>query len=175
MIFVETELPGAYLIELERREDQRGYFARAWCEREFAVHGLETRFVQVNLGHNLRRGTVRGMHFQRAPYAEVKLVRCTRGALYDVIIDLRPESPTYRRWIGVELSAANGRALYVPRGFAHGYQTLEDNTDLMYQTSEFYVAEAARGVRYNDPAFGIAWPLAVSLVSEADANWQEYQ
>lgn len=174
MKFTETELPGAYLIELERREDQRGYFARTWCEREFAAHGLETRFVQVNLAHNPRRGTLRGLHFQLEPYAEVKVVRCTRGALYDVIVDLRPESPTCGRWIGVELSAANGRALYVPRGFAHGYQTLEDDTDLMYQTSEFYVAEAARGVRYNDPAFGIAWPLPVRVISEADASWPDF-
>ncbi len=175
MIFTETELPGAYLIELERREDQRGYFARIWCEREFAAHGLATHYVQSNLGHSPRRGTLRGLHLQVEPYAEVKVVRCTRGALYDVLVDLRPGSPTYGRWIGVTLSAANGHALYVPQGVAHGYQTLVEETDLVYQTSAFYMAEAVRGIRYNDPAFTIDWPLPVSVMSEADAGWPDYQ
>jgi dTDP-4-dehydrorhamnose 3,5-epimerase len=175
VIFTETELPGAYVVDLERREDDRGFFARAWCQNEFADHGLSTRVVQCNISHNVRKGTVRGMHFQNPPHAEAKLVRCTRGAIYDVIVDLRPSSATHKRWIGVELTAANGRALYVPEGFAHGFQTLEDETETFYQVSEFYAPGAEGGVRWNDPAFGIEWPLAEpTVISEKDMSWFDY-
>jgi dTDP-4-dehydrorhamnose 3,5-epimerase len=174
MIVTETKLKGAYLIDLERISDERGFFARRWCAREFALHGLNPTVVQVNIGHSTKRGTVRGMHFQVAPNAEVKLVYCSRGALYDVIIDLREGSPTRGQWFSVELTAENGRMLYVPEGFAHGYQTLEDETDLVYQTSQFYVKESATGVRFNDPAFGIVWPLPVSIISRGDQCWPDY-
>lgn len=158
MILIETKLPGAFLIEPERFEDERGFLSRAWSEREFAAAGLRLPRVECNISYNKRRGTLRGMHFQRAPHAQAKLVRCTRGALYDVIIDLRPAAPTYRQWLGVELTAENQRFLYVPEGFAHGFQTLADETELYYQMSEVYVPEAADGVRWDDPAFAIAWP-----------------
>jgi dTDP-4-dehydrorhamnose 3,5-epimerase len=176
VLFAETELAGAYVVDLERREDERGFFARAWCASEFGEHGLSTRLVQCNLSFNARQGTLRGMHFQRDPHAEAKLVRCTRGSVYDVIIDLRPESPTYMRWLGVELSAENRRALYVPEGFAHGYQTLVDDTETFYQVSEFYAPEAEGGVRWNDPAFGIEWPHPdAPLLSPKDASWPDYR
>ena len=174
MNFTEMKLKGAFVIDIERREDQRGFFARAWCQNEFEAHGLVTGFVQANIGFSYKKGTVRGMHFQTVPYAEVKVVYCSRGALYDVIVDLRDGSPTRGQWIGAELTAGNGRMFYVPEGFAHGYQTLEDKTDLVYQTSQFYAKEAAKGVRYNDPAFGITWPLPVSIVSSGDMNWPDY-
>ena len=174
MIFSETKLKGAYILDLERATDERGYFARRWCVRECADHGLNASVVQVNVGHSRRRGTLRGMHFQVAPHAEVKTVHCSRGALYDVIVDLREDSPTKGQWIGVELTAENGRMLYVPEGFAHGYQTLMDETDLVYQTSQFYVKEAAKGVRYDDPAFAIQWPLPVSVISSGDRSWPDY-
>ncbi len=174
MIFTETKLKGAYVIDLERVSDERGFFARRWCAKEFSSHGLSPIIVQANVGHNAKRGTIRGMHFQIAPHAEVKVVHCSRGVLYDVIVDLRDGSPTRGQWIGAELTADNGRMLYVPEGFAHGYQTLEDETDLVYQTSQFYAKESAKGVRYNDPAFAIAWPLPVSVVSSGDANWPDY-
>jgi dTDP-4-dehydrorhamnose 3,5-epimerase len=175
VIFTETDLPGAYVIDLERREDERGFFARAWCEDEFRDHGLSTRVVQCNVSFNRTRGTLRGMHFQQAPNAEAKLVRCTTGAIHDVIIDLRPESSTYMRWLGAELTGENRRMLYVPEGFAHGYQTLSDDTETFYQVSEFYAPQAEGGVRWDDPAFGIEWPLEVSLISEKDARWADYQ
>jgi dTDP-4-dehydrorhamnose 3,5-epimerase len=175
MIFTETKLKGAYLIELERVTDERGHFARCWCAKEFSSHGLSPIVAQVNVGHSAKKGTVRGMHFQTAPHAEVKVVHCSRGSLYDVIIDLRNGSPTKGQWVGVELTADSGRMLYVPEGFAHGYQTLGDDTDLVYQTSQLYVKESATGVRYNDPAFGITWPLPVSIISGADRNWSDYQ
>ena len=174
MIFTETKLKGAYVIDLERVTDERGFFARRWCAKEFSSHELSSVIVQANVGHSAKRGTIRGMHFQFAPYAEVKVVHCSRGALFDVIVDLRDGSLTRGQWVGVELTADNGRMLYVPEGFAHGYQTLEDKTDLVYQTSQFYAKDAARGVRYNDPAFGIVWPLPVSIVSSGDANWPDY-
>lgn len=174
MIFIETELAGAYIIDLERREDDRGFFARTWCQQEFEAHGLVARIVQANTSYNKLKGTLRGMHYQRAPYAETKLVRAARGAIYDVIVDLRPASPTYRRWIGVELTADNRRALFVPEGFAHGFQTLEDNTDVSYQVSAFYTPGAEGGARHNDPAFDIVWPLPVSVISEKDATWPDY-
>jgi dTDP-4-dehydrorhamnose 3,5-epimerase len=175
MLFTETELAGAYVIDLERREDERGFFARAWCADEFAEHGLSTKLVQANLSFNVRQGTLRGMHFQVEPHAEDKLVRCTRGAIYDVIIDLRPESKTYTRWLGVELDADSGRALYVPKGFAHGYQTLVPESETFYLVSEYYTPEAEDGVRWDDPAFGIEWPdQANAFLSEKDRNWPDF-
>ncbi|MBK9948853.1 MAG: dTDP-4-dehydrorhamnose 3,5-epimerase [Nitrospira sp.] len=175
MIFHETKLKGAYLIDLDRISDERGFFSRRWCAKEFARHGLNPAVVQVNIGHNIKKGTVRGMHFQIDPNREVKLVYCSRGSLYDVIIDLREGSPTHGQWIGAELTAENARMLYVPEGFAHGYQTLEDETDLVYQTSQFYAKESASGVRFNDPAFDIVWPLPVSTVSSGDQGWSDYK
>jgi dTDP-4-dehydrorhamnose 3,5-epimerase len=175
MIFSETRLPGAFVIDLERIEDERGFFARAWCERELSEHGLESRIAQSNMSFNKRKGTLRGMHFQRPPHEEVKLIRCTRGGLLDVIIDLRPDSAGYKRWIGVELTAENRKALYVPRGFAHGFQTLEDDTEAFYMVSEFYTPEAEAGVRWDDPAFGIEWPFdQPSEISEKDQLWPDF-
>jgi dTDP-4-dehydrorhamnose 3,5-epimerase len=175
VIFTETELPGAFVIDLERRDDPRGFFARAWCANEFAQHGLSTRLVQANLSFNDEAGTVRGMHFQREPAAEAKVIRATRGAIFDAIIDLRPDSPTFKRWIGVELTADNRRALYVPEGFAHGYQTLVPDTETFYLVSEFYTPEAEGGVRWNDPAFGIDWPSPENpILSEKDASWPDF-
>jgi dTDP-4-dehydrorhamnose 3,5-epimerase len=176
MRFTETALPGAYLVDLERREDERGFFARAWAEDEFAAHGLDTRVSQCNLSFNERRGTLRGLHYQVAPHAEVKVVRCTRGAVYDVIVDLRPGSATYLRWIAVELSTENRRVLYVPEGFAHGYQTLEDETETFYQVSVPYAPGAERGVRWDDPAFGIEWPdVEERVMSEKDRTWPDFR
>jgi len=176
VIFTETELPGAYVVDLDPREDDRGFFARAWCRNEFSDHGLSGEIVQCNLSYNAGKGTLRGMHYQVAPHAEVKVVRCTRGSIYDVIIDLRPDSPTYKRWLGVELTAANRRMLYVPEGFAHGFQTLEDDTETFYQVSEFYAPAAEEGVRWNDPAFGIDWPQPNDpILSEKDASWPDYR
>jgi len=175
MIFTETALAGAYLVAPERREDDRGYFARGWCRDEFTRHGLEPELVQLNIGFSHRRGTVRGLHYQLPPHAEIKFARCTRGAIFDVIVDLRPESPTRGRWVGAELSADNGLMLYVPRGFAHGYQALTDDAEMSYLTSAYYAAQAARGVRYDDPAFAIRWPLPVAMVSAADASWPDYR
>lgn len=175
MIFTETELAGAFVVDLERREDDRGFFARAWCANEFTDHGLNPRLVQANLSFNDRKGTLRGMHFQREPAAEAKLIRCTRGSIFDAIVDLRPGSRTFKRWIGVELTAENRRALYVPEGFAHGYQTLEPDTETYYLVSEYYTPEAEGGVRWNDPAFGIEWPdPANPLLSEKDASWPDF-
>ena len=176
MIFRETEIPGAFAIDLERREDERGFFARAWCADEFAAHGLSTRLVQANLSYNESAGTLRGMHFQRAPHEEAKLIRCTRGSLFDVIVDLRHGSPAFKRWTGVELSAENRRALYVPEGCAHGYQTLEDGTESLYLVSEFYAPDSEGGVRWDDPAFGIEWPDAESrTLSPKDAAWPDFE
>ena len=158
MIFNATKLPGAFVIEPERFEDERGFLARAWTAREFAAQGLAPPFVECNISYNRRKGTLRGMHFQRTPHAQAKLVRCTRGALYDVIIDLRPDAPTFKQWLGVELTAENRLMLYVPEGFAHGFQTLADETELYYQMSAPYVPTAADGVRWDDPAFRIEWP-----------------
>ncbi len=176
MIFTETELRGAFVVDIEPREDERGLFARAWCEDELARHGLETRVAQCNLSFNHRAGTLRGMHFQRPPHAEVKLVRCTRGAVYDVIVDLRPESPTRGRWVAVELTADNRRTLYIPEGFAHGYQTLVDATETYYQVSAAYAPDAEGGVRWDDPSFGIVWPDADErIISEKDRAWPDYE
>lgn len=175
MNFTPTALPGLWLIEPERLRDARGYFARTWCRREFEAYGLDTRLAQASVSFNRQRGTLRGMHFQRPPHAEVKLVRCTRGAIWDVAIDLRPESPTCCRWMGFELTAENGAALYIPEGFAHGFQTLAADSEVFYQISEFYAPEAASGVRYDDPAFGIDWPLPVSCISPRDEAWTDYR
>jgi dTDP-4-dehydrorhamnose 3,5-epimerase len=168
MIFTKTKLKGAFVIDLERRNDSRGFFARGFCQKEFEAHGLKPTIAQVNVAHNIRKGTVRGMHFQFPPAAETKLVRCTRGAILDIIVDLRPESPTYLQHIGVELNEANQRALYVPERFAHGYQTLCDNTDTSYQVGEFYTPSAEGGLMYNDPKLGLKWPLPMSVISDKD-------
>jgi dTDP-4-dehydrorhamnose 3,5-epimerase len=175
MIFTQTPLHDAIVIDVERRCDGRGHLARVFCEHEFAEHGLVVRFVQASAITTTRRGTLRGLHFQREPHAEVKLVRCTRGGAHVVILDLRPASASYRRWFGVDLTPANGRLLYVPRGFAQGYQTLEDDTEVVYQMSHEYVPEAASGVRWDDPAFGIAWPPAEArTISERDRAWPDF-
>lgn len=174
MRFSEAPLAGAFTLDLEPNVDERGLFARVFCEREFARHGLPTRFPQCNLSKNHRAGTLRGMHYQAAPHGEAKLVRCVSGAIYDVIIDLRPASPTRLGWFGVELSAANGRALFVPQGFAHGFLTLADDAHVLYQMGQFYQPDAARGVRYSDPSFGIEWPRAPTVISERDATYPDF-
>lgn len=174
MIFAPTPLDGAWLVDLERHEDDRGYFARTWCSREFADQGLESSVVQCSLSYNRTSGTLRGMHWQAAPHEEAKLVRCVRGAIWDVIIDMRPGSPSYTQHYGVELSAATGRALYVPRGFAHGFVTLEDDTEVFYQMTEFYAPDSSRGVRWDDPAFGIEWPVADPILNERDATYPDF-
>lgn len=175
MKFIKTPLEGAYVIELDRIEDNRGFFARGWCAKEIEAHGLNPRVVQANISYNKERGTLRGMHYQVAPYEETKLIRCTHGALFDVIVDLRKDSGTYSKHFGVELTADNHKMLYVPQGFAHGFQTLVDNTEAFYQVTEFYTPGAEQGARYNDPAFGIDWPLEVSAISDKDANWADYK
>lgn len=176
MIFHQTELPGAVVVELEPRDDERGFFARFFCRREFAEQGLELEVAQANLAFNRRRGTLRGLHYQAPPHEDSKLVRCVRGALYDVVVDLRPGSPTFRRWLGVELTAENRRLLYVPAGLAHGYQTLADETEAMYLHSAFHAPEAERGVRWDDPAFGIDWPEADErVISAKDRAWPDFQ
>lgn len=174
MIFTETKLKGAYIIEPERLSDERGFFARTWCQKEFQMHGLNTNVVQCNISYNIKKGTLRGMHYQAAPHEEAKVVRCTRGAIYDVIIDLRPGSQTVKHWIGMELTEHDRRMLYIPEGFAHGFLTLRDDTEVFYQMSEFYEASHARGVRWNDPAFGIQWPAAVSIISEKDSLYTDF-
>jgi dTDP-4-dehydrorhamnose 3,5-epimerase len=172
VIFTETELGGAYVIDLERREDDRGYFARAFCQNEFAEHGLQPVIAQANVAYNRVAGTLRGMHFQYPPAAETKVVRCTRGAIVDTIVDLRPESPTYLRSVSVRLDVENGRSLYVPERFAHGYQTLVDDTETSYFVGEFYTPEAEGGLSPHDPRLGLSWPLPVASISEKDARWE---
>ncbi|MGA8551040.1 MAG: dTDP-4-dehydrorhamnose 3,5-epimerase [Stellaceae bacterium] len=174
MKFVPTPLAGAYLIELEKRGDHRGFFARFFCEQEFAAVGLETRFVQVNNSLTAGSVTLRGMHLQLPPAAEVKLVRCIRGALHDVIVDLRPDSPTYLKWFGADLTADNRVMMYVPRGFAHGFITLGDDTEALYLVSAFYAPQCERGVRFDDPSFGIEWPLAPIEMSAKDREWPDF-
>ena len=174
MHFLSTDLPGVFVVEMEPREDERGSFARSWCQNEFAAQGLDTRLAQCSISYNTRRGTLRGMHFQTEPYSEVKLVRCTAGGIYDVAVDLRPASPTFRQWTATELTAENRRALYVPFGCAHGFQTLTDGAEILYYMSEFYHAEAASGVRWNDPAFSIEWPIADPFMSERDAGYSDF-
>jgi dTDP-4-dehydrorhamnose 3,5-epimerase len=173
MIFLPTELPGAWLIEPELISDERGSFARTWCEGEFRQRGLNPRLAQCNISINRRRGTVRGMHLQRGPHAEAKLVRCTRGAIFDVLVDLRPESSTYRRWIARELSDDNRRMLYIPEGVAHGFQSLTDNAEVFYQMSREHHPESAFGIRWNDPAIAIQWPLLPCCISSRDLAWQD--
>jgi dTDP-4-dehydrorhamnose 3,5-epimerase len=172
MIFSETKLQGAYIIDIEPRRDARGFFARAFCQHEFAEHALQPVTAQINIASNLIKGTLRGMHFQYPPAVESKLVRGTRGAILDVIVDLRPESPTYLQHIAVELTEANFRALYVPERFAHGYQTLQDNTDTSYQAGEFYTPSAEGGLRYNDPRLGVEWPLPIAAMTDKDRDWR---
>ena len=175
MIFTATQLDGAWLIDLEHREDERGFFARIWCRQELAAQGLDTEIAQESLSFNRHRGTVRGLHFQRPPHEETKIVRCPRGGIFDVIVDLRPRSPSYLRWQGFELTAENRKALYVPKGFAHGFQTLAHNAEIVYQISEFYAPNSAAGHRYDDAAFGIAWPLPVTVISERDLSWPAFK
>jgi dTDP-4-dehydrorhamnose 3,5-epimerase len=175
MRFARTDIAGAWVIDPDPHEDLRGRFMRAWCAREFAGHGLDFSPVQANMGYSLRLGTVRGMHFQKGPALEAKLVRCTRGSIFDVVVDIRPESASYRRWHGVELSAGNGRMLFVPEQCAHGYQTLEDDTEIYYMTSGFYSPSLAVGVRFDDPAFEIRWPRIPTAVSEQDRNWPLFE
>jgi dTDP-4-dehydrorhamnose 3,5-epimerase len=175
MRFTETPLAGAHLVEVDQRGDARGFFGRAWCKKEFEAHGLIGEIAQANIGFSLTRGTLRGLHYQVPPYEEVKLVRCTIGTIYDVIVDLRRDSPTYRRWFGIELTAQDRRMLYVPRGCAHGYQTLADDCEVFYLTSQFYAPQYARGVRYDDPAFGIVWPTVVGAISDADRAWPMHE
>ncbi len=176
MIFTELDLKGAFTIDIEPRDDERGFFARTWCENEFQEHHLNPSLVQCNISFNKHRGTLRGMHFQVEPFPEAKLVRCTMGAIYDVIIDLRPASPTFTRWSAVELSALNRRSLYVPVGFAHGFQTLADNSEVFYQMSEFYHRECAHGVRWDDPAFRIEWPDSQTpIITASDRRFADFQ
>jgi dTDP-4-dehydrorhamnose 3,5-epimerase len=171
MHFRETDIAGARVIDPSPHQDDRGRFMRAWCLREFAEHGIDFVPVQANMGFSVQKGTVRGMHFQAEPALEAKLVRCTRGAIFDVVLDLRPRSSSYRKWYGAELSAESGRMLYVPEGCAHGYQTLADGTEMYYMASAFYTPAVVGGVRFDDPAFSIQWPLAPTVVSEQDRNW----
>ncbi len=168
MKFAQTALPGVWRIELELREDERGFLARTYCDNEFAAHGLNTRWPQCNLTLTRRRGMIRGMHFQADPKPEIKLIRCAAGAIFDVLVDVRPESPTFGRWQGFELTAQNRSMLYVPGGFAHGFQCLVDNCEVFYQMSEFYFPDLARGIRWNDPQVGIAWPIAEPVLSAKD-------
>jgi dTDP-4-dehydrorhamnose 3,5-epimerase len=175
MRFTETPLAGAFLLDIEPREDDRGFFARTFCRREFEAHGLNPAVAQANTSFNRARGTLRGMHYQLPPAAESKLVRCTSGAVHDVIVDLRPESPTYLRHYGVELTAENRRQLYVPELFAHGFLTLTDGAEVSYQVGEFYTPGAERGIRWDDPALGIVWPIPVSVISDKDAAWPPFE
>ena len=175
MIFNETKLKGVFIIEPERIEDERGFFARAFCRKEFLTHGLDFKIVQCSISHNKLKGTLRGMHYQVAPKAESKIVRCTKGAIYDVVIDLRPDSPTYCQWISVELTSDNRRMIYVPEGFAHGFQTLENDTEVFYQMNEVYAPECAKGVRWDDPAFGIKWPIFKKIISNKDCKYPEFE
>lgn len=174
MIFTELELKGAFLVEVKKIEDERGFFGRAWCSNEFAQHGLNPAFVQLNTSFSKKKGTIRGMHYQIDPYQEVKFIRCTRGRIWDCIIDLRPASPTFMKWVGNELSADNYRMVYVPENFAHGFITLEDNSEVYYPVSQFYTPGAERGIRWNDPAFNIKWPVEVKMVSQKDRDHDNF-
>ena len=174
MIFNETKLKGAFIIELKKLGDERGFFARSFCSREFETHTLNPHMVQCSISFNKKRGTLRGMHFQAAPHEEAKTIRCTQGALYDVIIDLRPASETYKQWIPVELTAENRTMLYVPEGFAHGFMTIADNTEIFYQMSEYYIPEAAHGFRFDDPAFKIDWPEKIQEISDRDLSYPKF-
>jgi len=173
MLFRETPLPGVYVIEMELKEDQRGFFARTWCRSELSTRGLETHIAQCSISSSRRAGTIRGLHFQLAPREETKLIRCTRGAIYDVV-DIRPESPTFRQWFGTELTAANRLSVYVPRGCAHGFQTIEDESEVHYHISEFHDTTVYRGVRWNDPAFNVVWPIPASNISDWDRSHPDF-
>jgi dTDP-4-dehydrorhamnose 3,5-epimerase len=171
MKFIPEPLAGAFLIEPERHEDERGFFARMWCQREFAAHGITSHFVQCSISYNRSKGTLRGMHFQLPPYAEDKLVHVTRGRIFDVIVDLRPDSDTFLRWLGVELTEENRLALYIPQGFAHGFETLVDDTEVFYQMTEFYMPDYGRGFRWDDPLIGITWPEPIKIIAERDRTY----
>jgi len=175
MKFTETKLKGAFIVELEKLSDDRGFFARSWCEKEFEARGLNSRVVQTNVSFNRKKATLRGLHYQIAPHQESKLIRCTRGAIYDVIIDLRPASPTYKQWMGVELTADNYRLFFVPEDFAHGFITLADNTEITYQVSQLYTPGSEKGIRFDDPAFNIQWPLEVKVISDKDRTWPDFE
>lgn len=174
MLFKETKLKGAFVIEMEKLKDERGYFARAWCQREFQRHGLDACLVQCNVSDSIEKGTLRGMHYQDPPYAETKVVRCTRGAIYDVMIDLRPDSPTFLQWIAETLTPDNGKMMYVPKGFGHGFLSLADHSMVFYQVSEFFAADYARGLRWNDPQLNITWPGEVTVISKKDQEWGNF-
>lgn len=174
MIFKDTKLEGARVIELEKRGDERGFFARSWCKGEFEAHGLNAVLKQANIAFNIKKGTLRGLHYQEKPFAEAKLIRCTRGSAYDVIVDLRPDSATYKEWLGVELTQDNYKMVYVPEGFAHGYLTLEDSTEMCYSVSQFYSPGSELGVRYDDRTFGIEWPIDIRVISDKDRGWSDY-
>lgn len=175
MIFNKTTLKDAYIIELNKFKDERGFFARSFCAKEFEDHGIKFPVAQVNVSYNRLKQTLRGLHYQQEPHGEAKLMQCTKGSIYDVIIDMRSDSPTYMQWIGVELTQNNHRLLYVPERFAHGYLTLEDDTEVIYQVSEFYTAGAEQGIRWDDPAFNIDWPLEPKIISEKDKSWLDYK
>jgi dTDP-4-dehydrorhamnose 3,5-epimerase len=175
MVFHETKLAGVFQIQLEPKCDERGFFARSWCEQEFESNALNSKLVQCSVSFNIRKGTLRGIHYQAAPYAETKLVRCTMGAIYDVVVDLRPESVTYKQWIAATLTPKNRQMLYVPEGCGHGFLTLEDETEVFYQMSEFYYPDLARGVRWNDPALGIEWPSEAEQISERDRTYPNFE
>jgi dTDP-4-dehydrorhamnose 3,5-epimerase len=174
MIFQKTKLNDVHIVKLEPLTDERGFFARSWCKQEFSDQGLANDCVQTNLSFNKTKGTLRGMHYQAKPHGEVKLVRCIKGAIYDVVIDLREQSSTYLKWLGVELNDENRDMLYIPKGFAHGFLTLKDNVEVFYQMSEFYKPDAARGLRYDDPTFNIHWPTAVKEIAEKDRAWPDF-
>jgi dTDP-4-dehydrorhamnose 3,5-epimerase len=173
MLFTETKIPGVFIIELEKRQDERGYFARAWCHKEFADHGLPA-FLQTNMSMSRHKGTIRGLHYQLAPHGEAKYLRCIRGAIFDVALDLRRESPTYKQWLGVELTADNRKAVFIPEGLAHAYQALTDDAEVIYSSSCAYTPGAERGIRWNDPAFSIEWPIREAIVSDKDARWSDF-
>jgi len=175
MKFLETPLKGAFIIDLEKREDERGFFARTWCRNEFESHGIYRLPVQSNLSYNKKAGTMRGMHYQASPFQESKLLRCVSGSVYDAIIDLRKDSPTFMQWFGIELNEENGIALFIPEDFAHGFMTLKDNSEIMYQVSAFYTPGSERIVRYNDPSFNIQWPMEATIISEKDKNAPDYK
>ncbi len=174
MKFTEAKLKGAFIIEIEKLVDDRGFFARSWCQEEFEAHSLNSRLLQANVSYNRKKGTLRGMHYQMAPYQECKLIRCTRGAIYDVIIDLRPDSATYKQWTGVKLTADNYSMFYVPEDFAHGFLTLTDNTEITYQVSQFYTPGSEKGIRFDDAAFNIQWPLEVTIISDKHRTWPDF-
>jgi dTDP-4-dehydrorhamnose 3,5-epimerase len=174
MTFHETKIPGVFEINLERKSDERGFFARSWCQKEFEDRGLNSKIVQCSVSFNARKGTLRGVHYQAVPYAETKIVRCTRGGIYDVVVDLRPQSPTFKHWIAVVLTETKRNMVYVPEGCAHGFLTLEDETEVLYQMSEVYNSESARGIRWDDPAFRIVWPARVEVISERDRTYSDF-